>query len=161
MTPRWLRRWAVCAKTSPAGLSGDLRAVESWLYQDAERWGPTCARSAGELVESWDSFTSRRSTGLTRAAAVAGIELQSILREKARINALPAPDETLFVQEALALRHSRLEREHRELFFLQEEAKRERNPLASEFDAASAIHYQALSRVTRALQQIKSLFRDQ
>jgi len=61
----------------------------------------------------------------------------------------------------LALRHSRLEREHRELFFLQEEAKRERNPLASEFDAASAIHYQALSRVTRALQQIKSLFRDQ
>ncbi len=140
-----------------------FRAVESWLYQDAEPLGTYLARVLpGELVEVvgqlYLSPLDRINQGLPPSLA---IELQSILREKARINALPAPDETLFVQEALALRHSRLEREHRELFFLQEEAKRERNPLASEFDAASAIHYQALSRVTRALQQIKSLFRDQ
>jgi len=53
-----------------------------------------------------------------------------------------------------------LEREHRELFFLQAEAEREANPLASQFAVASATHAQALSILTRALQQMRSLFRD-
>jgi len=139
-----------------------FRAVEGWLYQDGEPLGTYLAHVLpAELIEVvgqlYLSPLDRINEELPPSLA---IELQSILREKARINALPAPDETLFVQEALALRHSRLEREHRELFFLQEEAKRESSPLVSEFDAASAIHYQALSRVTRALQQIRGLFRD-
>jgi len=91
---------------------------------------------------------------------VLAVELQSIVRERARINALPAPDEGLFVQEALTLRLSRLEREHRELFFLQAEAERDGNPMAAQFAAASAVHAQALSILTRALQQLRSLFRD-
>jgi len=88
------------------------------------------------------------------------VDLKSHIKERARINALPEITEELFIQEALALRLSRLEREHRELFFLQAEAERDGNPMASQFVAASATHAQALSILTRALQQMRSLLRD-
>ncbi len=87
-------------------------------------------------------------------------ELQSILREKARINALPVPDEGLFIQEALTLRLSRLERELRELYFLQEEAEREGGASGGEFAAAIGVHVRARGVLTRALRQLRSLLRD-
>ena len=50
-------------------------------------------------------------------------EWASIRREQMRVNAIREPNTETFIQEALILRHSRLEREARELYFLQQEAE--------------------------------------
>ncbi len=49
-------------------------------------------------------------------------ELESILRDQARTNTAPELDMNLFIGEILTLRYSRLERESRELYFIQQEA---------------------------------------
>ena len=139
-----------------------FRAIEGWLYEDAEPLLTYLYRTLpSELVALVDELRTPLLESLGRQlSGPLAVELQSIVRERARINALPVPTEGLFIQEALTLRLSRLEREHRELFFLQAEAEREANPLASQFAVASATHAQALSILTRALQQMRSLFRD-
>ena len=139
-----------------------FRALEDWLYQEGEPLQTYLYRVLpSELIELVDQLRMPLLESLSRQLpGVLAVELQSIVRERARINALPGPNEGLFIQEALTLRLSRLEREHRELFFLQAEAERDGNPMAAQFAAASATHAQALSILTRALQQLRSLFRD-
>jgi len=139
-----------------------FRALEGWLYQDGEPFQTYLYRVLpAELIDLLDELRTPLLESLGRQLSGSlAVELQSIVRERTRINAMPVPTEGLFVQEALTLRLSRLEREHRELFFLQAEADREGNPMADQFAAASATHAQALSILTRALQQLRSLFRD-
>ena len=57
---------------------------------------------------------------LPRALAT---ELRSIMRDQARLNALPEPDTRAWLQEVLALRQRLLERQRNELYFIQQDAQ--------------------------------------
>ena len=139
-----------------------FRAIEGWLYEDAEPLLTYLYRTLpSELLALVEELRQSELERLEKQLpGMLAVDLKSHIKERARINALPEITEELFIQEALALRLSRLEREHRELFFLQAEAERDGNPMASQFVAASATHAQALSILTRALQQMRSLLRD-
>jgi len=90
-------------------------------------------------------------------------ELKSIQREQARINTLPEPDTSLFVEEALVLRHSRLERELQELYFLQEDAQEsaQGDDLTDRLYQAKVKAYtRARQLLAKALHQIRDLSRE-
>jgi len=88
-------------------------------------------------------------------------ELQSILRDQARINALPEPNTELFVQEALMLRHTRLERESHEYYFLQQESQALDSSLTDDYyHSTMEANRRARQLIALALQQMKSLARD-
>jgi DNA primase len=102
-----------------------FREVEHSLYQDeidpvdylTEALPPELQAVIEELkTDPLDEF---RQT-LQRALVP---ELFSVQRDQVRTNRLPELDTTLFVREALVLRHCRLERVSRELFFLQQDAQ--------------------------------------
>jgi hypothetical protein len=84
-------------------------------------------------------------------------EFQSIMREQARTNTRPEPDTHLFVEEALALRHRRLERESQELYFLQQDI----NDITEQHhrDLMKAIS-RARKLIALALQEMRSFSRD-
>lgn len=95
--------------------------------------------------------------GLPRALSA---ELQSIVREQARINSLREPDTELFIQEALRLRHTRLEREARELFFLQQEADSRRDDLTyQQYAGTVSVNIRARGLIAKALQRLNGLAR--
>lgn len=121
---------------------------------------------AGRLPpELWDVVDNLRvpaleafQRGLTGALAT---ELQSILREQARVRAQPEPTIDLFVQEALALRHSRLERELRELYFLQQDAEIAQDEAATfRYEMAVEANTRARELIAIALRQMKHFARD-
>ena len=83
-------------------------------------------------------------------------ELASVVREQARIHTLPKPDEHLFTQEALALRHATLERRLQELYFLQQEAQQHPNGHDVEhYDTQINATILARQRIARALQAMR------
>jgi DNA primase len=88
--------------------------------------------------------------GLSGALAT---ELKSIIRAQARIRAVPEPDTSSFIQEALCLRHSRLERESRELFFLQQDADMTDQHHHAQINA----NVRARQLITKSLQRLKAL----
>jgi DNA primase len=103
-----------------------FREIEQSLYQDEiepinylfQVLPPELQTVAQELKTtlSLDEFSQT----LPRALIS---ELYSVQRDQVRTNRMPELDTTLFVVEALALRHRRLVRESRELFFLQQDAQ--------------------------------------
>jgi len=136
-----------------------FRVLAAALYQDdlsplaylAAHLPPEVMAVVDELqVAPLDSFRQH----LTGALET---ELQSILREQARLNAVPEPDTDLFIREALELRLNRLEREMHETFFLQEDAD---NLTDQDYQATVRVNTRARQSITKALQQIKSIVRD-
>jgi hypothetical protein len=88
-------------------------------------------------------------------------ELQSIRREQARRSSLREPDTDLFIQEALYLRHSRLEREINELYFLQEDAHSANDrSLEEHYRAEVNIRARARAYLAIELERMKSFTRD-
>lgn len=87
-------------------------------------------------------------------------ELQSILKEQARLNTRAEPDSTLFVQEALMLRYSRLDRESRELYFLQQDAQSQDYGLTGErYHMSVGANVRARRLIAKTLEQIRSFSR--
>ncbi len=86
-----------------------------------------------------------------------GGEYRDILREQARINTWTEPDLQLFIQATLELRHSHLERQSQELYFLQQEAQ-------DQNAEAYHVHMSAITRarqlIAKALQTMHGLQRD-
>jgi len=82
---------------------------------------------------------------LPRALAT---ELRSIMRDQARMNALPEPDTRAWLQEVLALRQRLLERQRNELYFIQQDAQ------ALSGDLTGAGYHEALQANNRAMQVI-------
>jgi DNA primase len=96
-----------------------------------------------------------------RLTGALAVELESVLRDQARVNALPEPDTDLFVQEALMLRHSRLERESRELYFLQQDAQTPDSNLTDQsYQTTVRANVRARQLIAKALQQMKSIARE-
>ncbi|MBN1202718.1 MAG: DNA primase [Anaerolineae bacterium] len=96
-----------------------------------------------------------------RLTGALAVELESVLRDQARVNALPEPDTDLFVQEALMLRHSRLERESRELYFLQQDAQTlDSNLTDQSYQTTVRANVRARQLIAKALQQMKSIARE-
>lgn len=88
---------------------------------------------------------------LPRALAT---ELRSIMREQARLNALPEPDTRVWLQEVLALRQRLLERQRNELYFIQQDAQ------ALSGDLTGAGYHEALQANNRAMQIIARTLRE-
>lgn len=87
-----------------------------------------------ELVVLVDELLTHSLDELEQALPPAlATELKSVLREQDRVQSRREPDTGMLVQDALMLRHTRLERELRELYFLQQEAT----------DEAEVAHFQA------------------
>ena len=81
-------------------------------------------------------------------------DFKAVMQEKTRINAVPKVDNALFIREVLALRLSRLERERREIYFMQQD---EHDTLADHhFAATLAATTHAHQLIFKALQQIKA-----
>lgn len=102
-----------------------FREIEQSLYQDEidptdylfQALPPELRTVVEELkADPLDEFRQTLSRALVP-------EFHSVQRDQVRTNRLPELDSTLFVREALVLRHCRLEREARELFFLQQDAQ--------------------------------------
>jgi DNA primase len=88
-------------------------------------------------------------------------EFLSIRQHQDRINQRPEPDTTLFVQEALSLRHSRLERESNELYFLQQDSQTHNGGWAeTPYEDELRIYARARQLIAKTLQQMKSLSRE-
>ncbi len=88
---------------------------------------------------------------LPRALAT---ELRSIMRDQARLNALPEPDTRAWLQEVLALRQRLLERQRNELYFIQQDAQ------ALSGDLTGAGYHEALQANNRAMQIIARTLRE-
>jgi DNA primase len=135
-----------------------FQELERSLYQDEfqpleylyANLPPELADAVAQLASASPLETFEQ--GLTSMLAT---ELQSILREQARINAQPEPDTGLFVQQVLALRHSRLERESREYYFLQQDDSTDQDYLAT-----IRANTRARQVIAKALQRMRSLARD-
>jgi DNA primase len=84
-------------------------------------------------------------------------ELSSIVREQTRINTLPEPSTSLFVQEALELRLRRLERAWQELYFLQQDAD---DFTGQRYQDILNAHRHARQLIVLALRDMRSLARD-
>ncbi|WP_119071854.1 DNA primase [Aggregatilinea lenta] len=81
------------------------------------------------------------------------IELQSVLREQARLSMTPELSTDLLIREALTLRHSRIERELAELYFLQEDALAQGGDLTEwDYQATVEANRRARERIAKALQ---------
>lgn len=88
-------------------------------------------------------------------------ELQSIVRDQARINTLPELDTGLFIQDTLALRHSRLERESQELFFLQQDAQSSEDGLTDQhYQAQVEANRRSRQLIAKSLQQMRNFARN-
>lgn len=89
------------------------------------------------------------------------VELESIQREQKRANTIPEPNTGLFLREVLALRHSRLEREGRELYFLQRDAQANGDDLTGiPYQETITANKCARQLLARTLQQMRSFARD-
>ena len=88
---------------------------------------------------------------LPRALAT---ELRSIMRDQARLNALPEPDTRAWLQAVLALRQRLLERQRNELYFIQQDAQ------ALSGDLTGAGYHEALQANNRAMQIIARTLRE-
>jgi DNA primase len=138
-----------------------FRVLEEALYQDErepleflyEHLAPELLAIGEELKpEPIESLTSRK---------MWATELQSIFRDQARRNSRPEPSTALFVEEALNLRHCRLERDCQELYFLQEDARTAGDSVAEHYHHASIdLNRRAQGLIALALQQIRSFARD-
>jgi DNA primase len=148
---------------SRADYQAIFRELERLLYQDeADPLDFLYDHLPPELVEVVEQLQIAPLDSFRQALSGAlATELQSILREQTRINAVPEPDTALFVQEALELRRSRLERERRELYFLQMDAQSLNNDLtAQDYGATVQTTKQARELIEKALNQMKSFARD-
>lgn len=84
-------------------------------------------------------------------------ELRSIRREQARLNALPAADMRVWLQEVLALRQRFLEREWNELYFLQQDAQLLSGDLiGAGYHEALRANIRARQILARALSRVKT-----
>jgi hypothetical protein len=84
-------------------------------------------------------------------------ELPSIMREQSRINTLPELTINLFVEEALALRQRRLERESHELYFLQQDM----NDISGQtYRDVLKTYVRARQLVSLALRAMRSIYRE-
>jgi DNA primase len=84
-------------------------------------------------------------------------ELRSIRREQARLNALPAADTRVWLQEVLALRQRFLEREWNELYFLQQDAQLLSGDLiGAGYHEALRANIRARQILARALSRVKT-----
>ncbi len=89
------------------------------------------------------------------------IELQSVLREQARLSMTPELGTDLLIHEALTLRHSRIERELNELYFLQEDVLAQRDDLTEwDYQATVEANRRARERIAKALHQMKHFARN-
>ncbi|HML24080.1 MAG TPA: DNA primase [Aggregatilinea sp.] len=88
-------------------------------------------------------------------------ELQSVLREQARLSMTPDLNADHLIQEALTLRHSRIERELNELYFLQEDALAQGDNLTEwDYQATVEANRRARERIAKALHQMKHFARN-
>jgi len=88
-------------------------------------------------------------------------EFLSIRQHQDRINQRPEPDTTLFIQEALWLRHSRLERELNELYFLQQDTQTQNGELMeAPYKREPGVYARARQVIAMTLQQMRSLSRE-
>jgi DNA primase len=84
-------------------------------------------------------------------------EFPSILRDQARHNTLPEPSTNLFIEEALALRLRRLERESHELYFLQQDAN---DSTGQRYQDTVDTCRHARQLIALALRELRSLYRE-
>jgi DNA primase len=88
-------------------------------------------------------------------------EFLSIRQHQDRVNLRPEPDTTLFIQEALSLRHSRLERELSELYFLQQDTQTHNGELMeAPYEDELRVYARARQLIAKTLQQMRSLSRE-
>jgi DNA primase len=129
----------------------DLEPLE-FLYQQL----------SPELIEAVDRLRVEPLAEFQQALSKALVtELQSIVRDQARINTLPEPNTSLFIQDTLALRHSRLERESQDLYFWQQEAQTsEDGPTDQHYQAQVEANRRSRQLIAKALQQMRSFARN-
>jgi len=88
-------------------------------------------------------------------------ELQSIRQHQDRVNLQPEPDTPLFIQEALTLRLSLLEREWNELYFLQQDIQSQSGDLTGAlYQDTLRANIRARQLIAKTLQQMRSLSRE-
>jgi len=140
-------------------------AVERSLHEEgADVLGYLTSALPPELVAVVEEL--RRPTLESFQRRLSGLlmtELKSIQREQARINTLPEPDTSLFVEEALVLRHNRLARELQELYFLQEDVQEnaQGDDLTERLYQAKVKAYtRARQLIAKALHQMRDLSRE-
>jgi hypothetical protein len=109
----------------------------------------------GSIVDDLrDASLKRLRNGVPRSLTT---DFESIRRDQTRINALPEPDTALFVQETLTLRQSRIDRELRELYFLQQDIN---DWTGQRYQDALRAHTRARQLLALALREMRSLARD-
>ncbi|NDJ77235.1 MAG: DNA primase [Chloroflexi bacterium] len=136
-----------------------FRAIEESLYQDdLDPLDYLHDHLQPELVSVIDDLQITVLEAFRQELpGVLATELESILRDQARVNTLRQPDTELFIQDALALRQSRLERESHELYFLQQDASDLTDQRYHVTVRANAL---ARKVINKALQQMKSFARN-
>ncbi|MBI5959248.1 MAG: DNA primase [Chloroflexi bacterium] len=87
-------------------------------------------------------------------------ELLSVMRDQERLNTLPEPTTPLFVEEALALRYRRLERESNEVFFLQQDAQLLEGGLPGQYATQIEANRRARELIQTTLRQMRTIARD-
>jgi len=140
-----------------------FRTLDRSLYQDED--DPLTylrRRLPTELVaivdELIDSPLERLEQGLTGPLRT---ELRSFLHEQARLSMGPDVSSPLFVRTALMVRHSRIERELRELFYLQEDAASLNDNLTEwNYQATVEANRRARERIAKALHKMRHYVRD-
>jgi len=140
-----------------------FRALEQSLDQDEiEPLEYLTQHLPAELLAVVDElYASPLETFRQRTSKVWTTELDSILRDLARINAQAEPGTDLLIQEVLMLRHSRLERESRELYFLQQDSQTLNGNLTDhQYHFAVSANLRARQLLAKALHQMKSFARD-
>lgn len=146
-----------------------FRILEQSLYQDEQEpleylqqyLPPELNEVVRELSESPLDKLQRELPGHLKT------ELRSFLREQARLSMAPELDTARFIEEALMLRHSRIERELHELFFLQEDARADSEHLTDlsvqatvEANQEARARARARERIALAVQQMRHFARD-
>jgi len=136
-----------------------FRAIEHSLYQDEyEPIEYLYAHLPVELVRVVEQLQEPALNELERTLPKSLMaDFHSIQREQARINTLPEPDTLSFVQEALTLRHARLERELRELYFLQQDSQDLTDP---SYNITIETDRRARELIAKTLQQMRSIDRE-
>jgi hypothetical protein len=133
------------------------------LYQDeVEPLEYLYQQLSPELIEVVDRLRVEPLAEFQQALSKALVtELQSIVRDQARINTLPELNTTLFIQDTLALRHSRLERESQNLYFWQQEAQTsEDGPTDQHYQAQVEANRRSRQLIAKSLQQMRGFARN-
>jgi len=132
--------------------------VRSLYQDDLEPLDYLYQQLSPELAEVVDRLRVEPLAEFQQALSKALVtELQSIVRDQARINTLPEPNTSLFIQDTLALRHSRLERESQDLYFWQQEAQD--GPTDQHYQARVEANRRSRQLIAKTLQQMRSFAR--